>query len=217
MNIEQIKKDIKKIKTTTFGISVPELKKFAKQIAKENYKELLDKNKFETFELKLLHAFVLGYAKDDITILLTYFKKFIPYVGDWATNDSLCQSFKITRKYPEIVWKFLMKYKDSKQEFESRIVSVMLLSHYLNDEYIDKVIKVLDRLNTDDYYSQMGVAWAIATVMGKYPDKCLEYLKSPNCHLDKTTYKKSLQKIRESYRVSKEIKDYIAKNLRGII
>jgi len=209
MDFAQIKKEIKNIKTTTFGISIPELRKFAKKIAKEDYKEFLDKNSFETFELKLLHAFVIGYAKDNIKTLLNYFDKFVPYVDDWATNDSLCQSFKITRKYPEIVWNYLMQYKDSKQEFESRIVSVMLLSHYLNDEYIDEVFEILDNLNTDDYYSQMGVAWAIATIMGKYPKKCLAYLKSKNCHLDKITYKKSLQKIQESFRVSKEIKEYL--------
>jgi len=86
-----------------------------------------------------------------------------------------------------------------------------MLSHYLNDEYIDRVISVLDELNTADYYSQMGVAWAIATVMGKYPEKCLKYLKSKSCHLDEITRKKSLQKIRESYRVSTEIKDITRK------
>ena len=81
-----------------------------------------------------------------------------------------------------------------------------MLSHYLNDEYIDRVIDTLNKLNTDDYYSQMGVAWAFATVMGKYPEKCMKYLKSENCRLDKTTYNKTLQKIRESFRVSDKIK-----------
>ena len=192
MNISQIRKEIKCIKRTSFGISIPELKKFAKRIASENYRDFLDKNEYETFELRLLHAFVLGFAKDDIHILLEYFDKFVPYVDDWAVNDSLCQSFKIARKYPDIVWKYLMGYKDSKNEFESRIVSVVLLSHYLNDEYIDKVIKVLDSLNTDDYYSQMGVAWAFATVMAFYPDKCIDYMKSDKCHLDSITYKKTI-------------------------
>jgi len=206
LNIKEIRKEIKNIKRTTFGISIPELKKFAKRISKENYKEFLDNNKNETFELRLLHAFVLGFAKDEVNVLINYFDKFIPFVDDWAVNDSLCQSFKITKKYPEIIWNYLMQYKDSKKEFESRIVSVMLLSHFLNDNYIDKVMRVLDKLNTDDYYSQMGVAWAIATIMGKYPDKCLKYLQSKTCHLDKTTYNKSLQKIKESYRVSDQIK-----------
>ena len=66
--------------------------------------------------------------------------------------------------------------------------------------------------NTDKYYSQMGVAWAIATIMGKYPQKCLKFLKSKNCKLNKTTYKKTLQKIKESFRVSDEIKTEIKNN-----
>ena len=206
MQLSEVKIELKKIKRTSFGISIPELRKFAKRIAGNNYSEFIENNDFSNFELKLLHAFVIGYIKDDINILLKYFKTFIPYVDDWATNDSLCQNFKIARKFPDTVWKFLMGYKNSKKEFESRIVSVCLLSHYLNDDYINQVIDVLDKLNTDDYYSQMGVAWAIATIMGKYPEKCLKYLKSSNCNLDKITYNKSLQKIRESLRVSDKIK-----------
>ena len=206
MKLPDIKKELKGIKRTKFGISVPELRKFAKRVAGDNYKEFVENDDYSSFELKLLHAFVIGYAKDDINTLLKYFESFIPYVDDWGINDSLCQNFKIARKYPDIVWNFLMQYKNSKREFESRVVSVTLLSHYLNDEYIDKVIDVLNSLNTDDYYSQMGVAWAIATIMGKYREKCLDYLKSKNCKLDKTTYNKSLQKIRESFRVSDEIK-----------
>ena len=205
MNFGDIKNKLKKIRRTKFGISIPELRKFARKIA-ENPKEFLENNNNSTFELKLLHAFVIGYIKDDINILLEYFKDFMPYVDDWAINDSLCQNFRIARKYQKEVWNFLMKFKNTKKEFESRIISVVLLSHYLNDEYIERVIKVLDNLNTDDYYSKMGVAWAFATIMGKYPQMCLEYLNSKSCHLDKTTYNKSLQKMRESFRVSDEIK-----------
>ena len=207
MDLRKIKSELNCIKRTKFGISIPELRKFARKIAKDNYKEFIENNDFSTFELKLLHAFVLGYAKDDIRTLIKYFEKFIPMVDDWGVNDSLCQSFKVAREYPEIFLDFILKYKDSCKEFESRIVSVCLLSHYLNNEYIDKTIKILDELNTDDYYSQMGVAWAFATIMGKYPQKCLKYLKSKECHLDKRTYNKSLQKIRESLKVSKNIKE----------
>lgn len=209
MNLAEIKKELAKIKRTTFGISIPELRKFAKKIAKEDYKYFLENDDFSSFELKLLHAFVIGYVKDEIKVILKYFKEFIPQVDDWAVNDSLCQNFRIARKYPYIVWDFLMKYKNSKKEFESRIVATVLLSHYLNDEYIDRVIEVLDSLNTDKYYAQMGVAWALATVMGKYPEKCLKYLKSKDCHLDDITIKRTKQKIRESFRVSDKIKEII--------
>lgn len=202
----QAKIGLNKIKRTKFGISIPELRKFACKIANTDYREFLAENNFETHELKLLHAFVIGYIKDDIKTLLEYFEEFVPHVDTWDICDSLCKSFKITKKYPESVWDFIMQYKNSHKEFESRIVSVILLSHYLNDDYIDKVIAVLGRLNTDTYYSQMGVAWALATIMGKYPEKCLQYLESENCHLDSKTYNKTLQKIRESLLVPNEIR-----------
>lgn len=206
MKLKEIKEELKKIKRTSFGISIPELRKFAKKLAKDDYNELIENKSSEDFELKLLHAFLIGYIKDDIETVLKYFRQFIPYVDDWAVNDSLCQNFKIARKYPETVWNFIMKYKSSKKEFESRIVSVLLLSHYLNDDYVDRVIEVLDALNTDDYYSQMGVAWAIATIMGKYPEKCLNYLQSNNCHIDISTKQKTIRKIKDSYKVSENIK-----------
>lgn len=209
MRLGEVKKELHTIKRTKFGASIPELRKLAREVARDNYREFIENNDYSTFELKLLHAFVIGYAKDDITTLLKYFETFVPQVDSWGITDSLCQNFKIAREYPDKVWGFLMNYKDSKKEFESRIVSVVLLSHYLNDEYIERVIDVLNILNTDYYYSQMGVAWAIATIMGKYPEKCLNYLKSDRCDLDKFVYKKALQKIRESYRVSDEIKSLI--------
>ncbi len=206
LSFTQIQKAIKNLPRTTFGISVPELRKLARQIARTDYKYFVENNPNNTFELQLLHAFVIGYAKDDIRTLLRYFKAFIPFANSWGLTDSLCQNFKIARKYPQEVWDFIMHYKNSKKEFESRIVSVMLLSHYLTDEYIDRVLDVLNNLNTDDYYSQMGVAWALATVVGKYPQKGMDFLRSQACKLDASTRQKTVQKIRESFRVSQEIK-----------
>lgn len=209
MKLSDAKNELGKIKRTSFGISVPELRKLAQKIAKNNYREFLNNNDFSSFELKLLHAFVIGYAKDDIKTLLQYFQAFIPLADRWELTDSLCQNFKIARKFPRQVWDFISQYQNSAQEFESRIVAVILLSHYLNDEYINKVIDVLNRLNTDKYYSQMAVAWALATVMGKYPQKCLTYLQSEQCCLDTSTYGKTLRKIRESYRVPQKIKELL--------
>lgn len=110
--------------------------------------------------------------------MLNYFGLFVPYVQHWAVCDSLCQSFLIARKYPDVVLSFLSKYITSQKEFESRIVSVILLSHYLTDDYIDDVFVILNKLDSSKYYSRMGVAWALATIMAKYPEKCLQYLKS---------------------------------------
>lgn len=211
LSFTEIKRAIKNLPQTAFGISVPELRKLARQIARTDYKYFVENNPNDTFELQLLHAFVIGYAKDDIRRLLHYFKAFVPMADSWGLTDSLCQNFKIARKYPQEVWDCIMRYKNSKKEFESRIVAVMLLSHYLTDEYIDRVLDVLNNLNTDDYYSQMGVAWALATVVGKYPQKGMDFLRSKACKLDAPTRQKTVQKIRESFRVSKEMKEELAR------
>lgn len=191
-------------KKPDMGVRIPELRKLAKEIARGDYKKFLEENPLETFEHETLQAFVIGYAKDEIDVLLDYVKKFIPMIHDWSVNDSLCQNFKIARKYQREVYDFLMEYTDSEEEYEVRVVSVMLMSHFLNDEYIDRVIGVLDGLKCRDYYSQMGVAWAVATVMAKYRDKCFAYMKES--HLDDWTYNKAIQKMLESYRVTEEDK-----------
>ncbi|MBP3742404.1 MAG: DNA alkylation repair protein [Treponema sp.] len=202
------------------GVRLPELRKLAKKIAKNDYKKFLGQNPMDSFEMETLQAMVIGYAKDDLSEILACAADFIPKIHDWSVNDSFCQTFKICEK-PDCqkeCWDFFMKYANSKREFEVRVVAVMLMSHYLNDEYIDRVIQVLNNVYTGDtpdksdyYYAKMGVAWAVATVAAKYPEKCLAYMKSPDNHLDGWTYNKSIQKMCESFRVSEELKEEMKK------
>ena len=204
-NIEDIVSELARLPRTSFGISVPALRKTARRIARDDYRILPDNSRLETFELRLLNALILGYARDNLPHLLDYFARFVPYVDDWAVCDALCQGFTAARRYPEPVWDFVMQYRNSRQEFAVRIVAVVLLSHYLNDEYIDRVMAVLDSLYTEKYYAQMGVAWALATLCAKYPEKCLQYLRGPN-NLDATTFRMTICKINESFRVAPEVK-----------
>ena len=165
----------------------------------------------DTFEMETLQSFVIGYAKDDINVLLSYIRKFIPTIHDWSVNDSLCQTFKIARKYPKETYDFLMEFKDSHKEYEVRVVAVMLMSQFLNEEYIDRVLDTLDSLYTDSYYSRMGVAWAVATAMAKFPEKTLAYMNSKENHLDDWTFNKAIQKMKESYRVDNSLVEKIKK------
>lgn len=213
MKVEEVKKELKNMEKFT----IPEARKLSKRIAKDNYKEFLDKDPLDSFEIKMIHAFVIGYAKDDIKILIKYFEDFIPYVDDWAINDALCQNFKITKKYHKDVWNMLINYKSSYIDFEVRVVAVMLLTYYLTDEYINEVLEVLNNLHLVGYYSKMGVAWALATATArdKYPIQIKKYMESNENKLDDWTYNKTLQKIRESFRVSDEIKEWSRRVKRG--
>ena len=52
---------------------------------------------------------------------------------------------------------------------------------------------------------KMAVAWAISVCYVKFPKETFQYLKTD--HLDDFTHNKAIQKICESYRVSKEEKE----------
>ena len=105
----------------------------------------------------------------------------------------------------EKVFEFIQQYISSKNEFEVRFAVIMLMDYYLTDEYIDEVFKIYNEIKLDKYYVKMAVAWGISVAFVKYENKTREFLK--NNSLDKFTFNKTLQKIIESNRVSKEAKD----------
>ena len=193
-----------------YGIRLPELRKIAKVIAKEKRYEFFVE-KHTSFEELTIHAYAIGYLKEDVETCLKYLKEFIPLVDNWSVNDSLCQNMKFARTYPKEVFEFIKTMKDSDNEWEIRVVAVTLLSHFLNDEYIDEVIEILDSLKRQSYMARMVIAWAFATVMAKYEDKMLNYLERSS--LDNWTFNKALCKMRESFRVSEKAKEKI-KNMR---
>lgn len=189
------------------GVRIPILRDLAKKIAKEDWRAYLKDARDDSYEEICLQGFVIGYAKADIDEILAYAVTFIPKIHDWSVNDTFCATFKIARKNREKVWDFLMKYKDSPNEFEQRVVAVMLMDHFLVPEYIDRVLTVWDELKHDGYYCKMGVAWGIATAYAKFPKETHAFLMDN--HLDDFTYNKSIQKMIESYRISPEEKEIL--------
>ena len=93
------------------------------------------------------------------------------------------------------------------KEYSQRVVAVVLLSHFLVDDYIECVLMLMNQLQQDSYYTKMGVAWCVATAMAKYPEETLKYMK--NNKLNNWTFNKSIQKIKESFRVSDEYKSIL--------
>ncbi len=191
------------------GARIPDLRKLAKEIAKENYRAFLEECPEDYFEQQMLQAFVLGYAKDDIEALLAYADRFIPKINNWAVNDSFCQTFKTARRYRDRVWEWMMAYAAKSEEYPQRVVAVLMLSHFLTDDYIEPVLAVLNRLSCDAYYAKMGVAWCAATAYAKYPRQTYAFLLENQ--LDDWTFNKSIQKMTESFRVPDEDKKMLRK------
>lgn len=190
------------------GVRIPVLRKLAKEIIKNsNIEDFLKTSKFKYMEEYALKGILIGLLKSSCDDVLSYVKNFVPTIDNWAVCDTFCSSLKFTSNNLEIVWDFLQPYFSSKNEFEIRFAYVMLLNYYLNDEYIDKVLKLIDLFKDDRYYAQMSVAWLVSICYIKYPQKTEEYLRK--LKLDNWTYNKSIQKICESLKVDKVTKKYL--------
>ena len=111
---------------------------------------------------------------------------------------------KFIKKSPKVYWDFIKSYTLAQKEFEKRFAYVVMLSYYITDEYIDKVLELLINENSQDYYVYMSVSWALSVCLVKYYNKTLEAMK--NSDLNKITYNKALQKACESFRITKEQK-----------
>lgn len=191
------------------GVRLPHLRKIAKEIAKTNWRIYMDNNNYIFFEEIMLRGMVIGYIdKCEIEEVLEYIADFVPLINNWSVCDSFCVGLKITNKNKERVWEFLQTYISSDKEFEVRFAVVMMINFYIDEDYVELVLKKLDTIKHDGYYVKMAVAWAISICYIKFEGLTLEYLKNTN-NLDDYTYNKSLQKICESLKVDKKAKDLI--------
>ncbi|MBO7611262.1 MAG: DNA alkylation repair protein [Elusimicrobia bacterium] len=193
------------------GVRIPVLRNYAKKLSKqENFTEYISFNKTVYYEEVMLQGMLIGFIRNtDIKEVLSIIKNFVPKIDNWAVCDIFCSGLKTVNKNKETVWNFIQKYLKSKKEFELRFAIVMMLDYFIDNEYIDKVLTILDNIKHDGYYVKMAVAWAISIAFVKFPDKTMKYLKKNN--LDDWTYNKSLQKICESLRVDKSTKEKIKK------
>lgn len=153
----------------------------------------------------MIEGLVIGYLKISFNEKIKYLEKFIPKIDNWAICDTVSSSLKVKKNEKEELWNYLQKYINSKKEFEIRFVVVMWLFHFMEAEYIDRILVQLDTLYNEDYYTKMAIAWLISIGLIKYKEKTMEFLEYSK--IDDFTYNKALQKAVESYRVNDEMKD----------
>jgi len=187
------------------GVRLPLIRNMAKEIAKGDWREYLVYADDEYFEEIMLQGFVIGLVKTDAEERLRLIASFVPKISNWSVCDSFCNGLKFVKKNKERVWEFLQPYLSSEREFDLRFAVVMMMDHFIEEEYIDRILRLLDSIRHEGYYVKMAVAWALSVCYVKFPQKTMEYLQ--HNMLDGFTYNKALQKIIESNRVDSGTKD----------
>lgn len=189
------------------GIQLPKLRVIAKAISMGNYMEFLKLAKHNYYEETLIQGLVIGYAKLGYDDTLKLIKDFLPYITNWAICDSFCTKFKGVTKNREEFLLFLKECINSGKEYYIRFAVVMLKVMYIDKEYIDITLNILDEIYHEGYYVKMAVAWTLCDCFIKFRVETMEYFESNE--LDNFTYNKALQKVIESRRVDDKTKDII--------
>lgn len=190
--------------TNVLGVRIPRLREIAREIARQDWRAYLKEAEDSTFEEIMIQGMVIGYAKMELSERFDYLEWFIPKIDNWSVCDSCCMTYKFMKKDQEQVWEFLQKQLSSTKEYHIRFAVVAMLDHFVNDDYIDRILACCEQIRHEGYYVKMAVAWAVATCFAKFPNQTLRFLEGDD--MDVFTHNKAIQKACESYRVSDEMK-----------
>lgn len=187
------------------GIRVPELRKFAKEYAKEKEAvEFLNQLPHKYYDENMLHGLLISQIKNyEECIHLT--DTFLPYVDNWAVCDIL--SPKVFAQNKEKLLAKIMIWCKSSHTYTCRFGIKMLMSHYLDKDFKKEFLEIPTTVKNDAYYVKMMVAWFFATALAKQWESTIPYIEQKR--LVSWTHNKSIQKAIESYRITSEQKAYL--------
>lgn len=185
------------------GVSLKELKKIAKELKKNDFSDFFENAPENIMEMIILKGYLIGYAKIDFESRLNYIERFLPKIKNWAVCDTFCASLKIPDNKKQEFWKYIIYCTNSKKEFYVRFAIVMMFK-YINSEYLEKILEILDNIHFEKRYVEMAQAWLIAEICVKYPERIFTYLKSDN--LSKFAHNMAIRKILDSFRVNDNLK-----------
>jgi len=187
------------------GVRTPVVREISKKICKDDWRAFLNEPVI-FYEERILRALVIANAKMEFDERLELTKKFVPEIDNWAVCDVFCGDWKVKGESDkERLWEYCLELLDTDDEFKMRVSAVMMLAHFLDDQYIDDVLRLLTSKNHKGYYYKMGAAWTLSYCYIKYPEKTEPMLFMDS--LDREIRNKAVQKISDSFRVSKEDKE----------
>ncbi len=190
---------------TIIGVRTPDLRKIAKDLFDtKNGKMFLETLPHKYYEENLVHFFMIAMIKDfDACINET--EKFLPYIDCWSVCDQ--SSPKIFRKNHNKLLPYIQKWISSEHIYTSRFGMRILMNEFLDEDFKPDFLKFVSSKNSNDYYLKMMKAWFFATALAKQYDASIIYIEEHK--LDDWCHKKTIQKALESYRVTKEHKEYL--------
>lgn len=191
---------------SVIGVRTPALRNLAKEIFKSgDYREFVEDLPHKYYEEVNLHGMIICFIKDYEEAICEV-DKLLPYVDNWATCDLLSfkKAFKGNLNKLE---NDIKRWIASNETYTVRFGIGVLLEFYLDDAFDSKYLEWVARVESDEYYVKMIKAWYFATALAKQYEEAIPYIE--NHTLEEWVHRKTIQKAKESYRVSDETKEYL--------
>ena len=180
------------------------LRRTAKTAAKGDWLSLTE-GPFDYYEEVLCAGLAAAYAKVPMAERLAGLRRLLPYMDSWGMTDSIVTTLRFTEAERPVLWEFALECLDGAGEYTVRFGVVLLLRFFLMPEKAPEVARRLCAIRDGRYYVQMAVAWCfaeMAVTSFEIVEKVLE-----TGELDPFIHNKTIQKMRESYRISAEKKE----------
>ena len=192
-------------KETIIGVRTPALRKLARELrGSEAAGGFLAELPHRYFEENGLHAFLIESIRDYGECLAAV-ERFLPFVDNWATCDSL--SPPVFKQHRAELLAPIERWLASKETYPVRFGVGMLMAHYLDADFAPRYLEWVAALRSEEYYINMMIAWYFATALAKQYDAALPYIEQRR--LEPWTHNKAIQKAVESYRITDEQKAYL--------
>lgn len=196
------------------GVRTPQLRAFAKELyrasqtgddaAQRELDDFMGTLPHKYFDEMQLHAFIISEIKDFDTCMEEVVR-FLPHIDNWATCDQL--SPKVFKKHKRELLTYIDRWLDSEHTYTVRFGILMLMQHFLDEDFDISYMDRIAEIRSDEYYINMMIAWYFATALAKQYGPALAVLKEQR--LEKWTHNKAIQKAIESRRITEEQKAYL--------
>lgn len=188
------------------GVKVPILRKIVSSLTNDEKMDFINSLPHKYYEENMIHAIILSNIKD-YDYLIEKLDYFMPYIDNWAICD--CLTPKIFKKNKDKLIIKINEWIKIDKTYYIRFAVKMLMNFYLDDKNIKPYLDTIIKINKDDYYVNMMRAWFFQVALLKNWDVTIKYIE--NYSLDTWTHNKAISKSIESFRFTKEEKDYLRK------
>ena len=190
---------------TIIGVRIPMLRKYAKELFKSNEtEEFIRDLPHQYYDENNLHGYIIEQTKG-FHECVGQIETFLPYVDNWATCDTMAP--KVFKKHKQELLVYIEKWICSEEPYTVRFAVNMLMRFFLDDDFDTRYLDMAAGVQMEEYYVKMVIAWYFATALAKQYESTIPYIEKQV--LEKWTHNKTIQKARESYRITEDQKEYL--------